>query len=166
MVSAHMTAASVTSSPARDQPLEEALRPVHNAWIAEARRFLEPALEPGADFWTRWSAVRYLDDEFREQYRRERALVEELHSFLPPVEVVRLMHGADRIFQLRLALDRVGRRRGTSPEVAAATRDLLTQMGVWCAEIELAAAGLTRESLTPEGAALLEQLESVLSAGS
>ena len=157
-----MPAASVTSAPPREQPLEEALRPVHNAWIAEARCFLEPALETGADFWTRWGSVRYLDDDFRERYRRERALVEELHSFLPPAEAVRLMQGADRIFQLRLELDRVGRRRGTSSEVAAATRDLLTQLGVWCAEIELATAGLTRESLTPEGAVLLEQLEAVL----
>jgi len=162
MVSAHMPATSVRSAPPGEQPLEEALRPVHDAWIAEARRFLEPALESGADFWTRWGAVRYLDDDFRERYRRERALVEELHSFLQPDVVVRLMQGADRIFQLRLALDRVGRRRGTSSEVAAATRDLLTQVGVWCAEIELAAGGLTRESLPPEGAALLEQLEADL----
>ena len=52
-----MPAASVTSAPPSEQSLEEALRPVHNAWIAEARRFLEPTLEPGADFWTRWAAV-------------------------------------------------------------------------------------------------------------
>lgn len=166
MVREQMPAASVTSAPPSEQSLEEALRPVHNAWIAEARRFLEPTLEPGADFWTRWGAVRYLDDDFRERYRQERALVEELHSFLAPAEVVRLMQGADRIFQLRLALDRVGRRRGTSAEVAAATRDLLNQLGVWCAEIELAAARLTRESLTPEGAGLLEQLEAALPARS
>ncbi len=157
-----MRTATVTSALRGEQPLDAVLRPIHTAWIEEARRFLEPALEPGADFWARWVVVRYLSDDFRERYRRERALVDELRSFLRPDVAERLLREGDRIFRLRLELDRIGRRRGTAAEFAAGTRDLLEQLGMWCAEIELAARGITRGALPAEGAELLVHLEAAL----
>ena len=123
------------------QLLGELLRPIHRAWLEEARYRLEPALESGADFWTRWTAMRYLSDDFREQYRLEHGLVNELCPFLPPEASERLLRGGDRIIQLRLLLERQQRRghRVAGTELALATRDLLEQLGVWCAEIEAAA---------------------------
>jgi hypothetical protein len=152
----------VTSAPRSAEPLDAVLRPIHAAWAEEARRFLEPAMETGVDFWTRWAAVRYLDDDFSEHYRRERALVDELRPFVRPAEAERLRGSGERLFRLRLELDRIGRRRGTAAEVAAGTRELLEQLAVWCAEIELAAHGLTRDTLPAEGAALLGHLEALL----
>jgi hypothetical protein len=148
-----------TTSALREEPLDAVLRPIHNTWVEETRRFLDPAIEPRADFWTRWAAVRYLFDDFRDWYRRERALVDELRPFFRLDVAERLAREGDRLFRLRLELDRIGRRRGTAAEFAAGTRDLLEQLGVWCAEIELAADGLTRDALPAEATDLLAHLE-------
>jgi hypothetical protein len=148
-----------TSAPRGDEPLDAVLQPIHNTWVEETRRFLDPAIEPDADFWTRWAAVRYLSDDFRGRYRRERALVDQLRPFLRLDVAERLVREGDRLFRLRLELDRIGRRRGTGAEVAAGTRDLLEQLGVWCAEIELATASLTRDSLPAGATDLLAHLE-------
>jgi hypothetical protein len=158
-----MSTPATMSAPRGEEPLDAVLRPIHNTWVGETRRFLEPASEPGADFWTRWAAVRYLSDDFPDRYRRERALVDELRPFLLPDVAERLVREGDRLFRLRLELDRIGRRRGTATEVAAGTRDLLEQLGVWCAEIELAADGLTRDALPAEATDLLAHLEAVAS---
>jgi hypothetical protein len=158
-----MRTRKTTSAPRGDEPLDALLRPIHNAWVEETRRFLDPAIEPGADFWTRWAAVRYLSDDFRDRYRRERALVDELRPFLRLDVAERLVREGDRLFRLRLELDRIGRRRGTGIEVAAGTRDLLEQLAVWCTEIELAAAGLTLDLLPVEAADLIAQLEGAAS---
>jgi hypothetical protein len=127
--------------------------------VREARRFLEPALKPGADFWTRWAAIRYLSDDFREQYRLERALVDEIRSFLPAETAERLVREGDVLVRKRLELDRIGRHRGTAQEVADGTRELLEQLGLWLVELELAAARITCGELPSEGAALLAHLE-------
>ena len=154
---------ATTSPPHGEEPLDAVLQSIHNAWVGETRRFLDPAIEPGADFWTRWAAVRYLSDDFRNRYRRERALVDELRPYFRMDVAERLVREGDRLFRLRLELDRIGRRRGTAVEVAAGTRDLLEQLGVWCTEIELAAAGLTRDVLPAEATTLLAQLEATAS---
>jgi hypothetical protein len=157
-----MTAAPVTLAFPREISLESVLRPVHNAWLAEARQFLEPGFEPGADFWSRWGVVRYLADDFLDRLRVERALVRELRPFVLPDISERLERGGELLARARLELDRIGRRRGTATEVAAGTRRLLTQLGVWCAEVELAATVVARDALPAEAVALLVQLEAAL----
>jgi hypothetical protein len=157
-----MCAAAVTPTCFREEPLETALRPVHEAWLEEAQHLLLPALEENADFWTRWAAVRYLSDEFQERYRLERAFADELRPLIRPASAQRLDQEGDRVRQLRLELDRMGRRRGTAAEFAGATRRLLEQLGLWCAEEELAARRITRDTLSQEGARLLRRLEANL----
>lgn len=142
-----------------EQPLDRALRGVHDAWVHEARCFLEPAMEPAADFWTRWAAVRYLDDDFRDRYELERGLLAELRPFLGPLTAERLAREGDRLIRLRLEVDRIGRRRGTAAEVAGGARALLDQLMRWLAEIEQGVAGLTRDTLAPEGESLLAHME-------
>jgi hypothetical protein len=144
---------------APDRPLAVALRPVHERWVAEAQRFLEPAMAPGADFWTRWSAVRYLADEFRERARLTRALVAELRPFVRPDLMAHLVREGDALATLRLELDRLGRRRGTAAEMAAGTQALLRQLTIWLAEIELAAAEVSRDGLPREAQELVAHLE-------
>ena len=158
-----MRTSVMTSAPRGEERLDAVLRPIHNTWVEETRRFLDPAIEPGANFWTRWGAVRYLADDFRDRYRRERALVDQLRPFFRLNVAERLGREGDRLFRLRLELDRIGRRRGTAAEVAAGTRELLEQLGVWCAEIELAAGALTRDTLPAEARDLLAHLEAAAS---
>jgi hypothetical protein len=142
-----------------EQPLETILRPVHEGWLEDARQYLDPARNPGAEFWTRWAAVRYLNDEFLGRFEWERALVDELRAFLPLDAAERLRRDGDRLARLRLELDRVGRRRGTGAEVATTTWEFLEQLGLWCAEIEAAAGTIPRETLTEDGVTLLAHLE-------
>jgi hypothetical protein len=142
-----------------EQPLDAVLRPIHEGWIEDARRYLDPAMSPGAEFWSRWAAVRYLCDDFLDRFEWERALVDELRPFLDPDATERLEREGNRLARLRLDLDRVGRRRGTAADVAAGTRDLLEQLGLWCAEIEAATPRIPRDALTAEGATLLAHLE-------
>lgn len=152
---------TTTTTPG-EQFLDGVLRPIHGAWLREAHRFLDPTLEPGADFWARWAGVRYLADAFRERYRHERGLVDELRPFIDPGQAERLQHAGDHLLRLRLEVDRIGRRRGTAAEAAAATRKLLEQLALWCDEIELAAIGLTRDILPPEATELLVHLEAII----
>jgi hypothetical protein len=162
MPAATMTSPTTITATARGgEPLDFVLRPIHNAAVAEARRFLEPALEPNVDFWTRWAAVRFICDDFQERYRRERALVDEIRPFLLPEVSERLAREGDGVYRLRRELDRIGRRRATAAEFAAAVRDLLEQLVLWYAEIELAASGITRDVL-PKGTDLIGHLEAPL----
>lgn len=154
-----MTAPTVTPALPREETLATALRPVHNAWLRTARRFLEPTLEYGADLWARWAAVRYLSDGFRQQYRMERGLVEQLVPLLRIDVGDRLLREGDRVFLLRLELDRIGRRRGTAAAFGACARELLERVGLWCADIELASHGIGRDALPPEASDLLAQLD-------
>lgn len=151
-----------SSRPRGDEPLDAALRPIHAGWLEDAHRLLEPALEPDADFWARWAAVRYIADDFREQYRLERSFVNELRPFLQPDIAEQLVRQGERVFQLRLELDRIGRRRGTAEAFAGAARYLLEQLGLWCTEIQLATRDLTRDILPPEGEQILGHLEAAL----
>lgn len=157
-----MTTAAVLPIARKDKSLNVVLRPIHTQWLRDAHRLLDPSLEPGANLWTRWAAVRYISDDFLRQYQREHALVDELRPFLKPHAANRLFQEAEQVCRLRLALDRIGRRRGTAAEFAGGARDLLEQLGLWCTEIELAACDLTPDILTPEGADLFAHLEAEL----
>jgi hypothetical protein len=149
------------ATPRSDATLNAALRPVHRAWLNEARRYLVPVAEPNADFWTLWGAVRYFDDNFRAWYRHERGLVEGLRPFLEPAQIERLQRSGEHLVRLRLEVDRIGRRRGPAEEAAAAARELLSQLELWCAEIEIAASELVVGALQPEAADRLTHLEAI-----
>lgn len=153
-----MTVPLKSASPG-EEPLDAVLRPIHEGWLEDARRHLEPVLDSGAEFWNRWAAVRYLNDAFLDRFEWERALVDELRAFLPEEAAERLRQAGARLARLRLEVDRIGRRRGTAAEVAAASGDLLEQLAPWCAEIEAAAGAIPRQALTREGATLLAHLE-------
>ena len=153
-----MRAPAATTSLA-DTTLDAVLSPLHDAWVEEVRRFLIPATTPTAPFWDRWSVVRYLNDQFLERFGWERALLAELRPFVTQHDTDTLWVGAERVAQLRLALDRVGRRRGTAGEFALVTDEFLKALELWCAEIELAARRIERDALAAEGERILAHLE-------
>ena len=143
-----------------DRTLAPVLRAAHRAWLRETNRFLLPVIVWEAPFWDRWTAIRYLADPFLGQYRRERALVEELRPFLPPEAGERLAQDGERISRLQTELDRVGRMRGTAHSVSVLSRELLQSLRTWCDDIEEAAGGISRDLLPEEGHKLVAGLES------
>ena len=144
--------------PSSGSTLESVLVPLHDRWLNEIRRFVEPAASAGAGFWDRWTAVRYLADQFRDHFRLERALLVSIANLLRPDDAERLISQATELERMLSELDRVGRRRGTGPAVADEARRLMEAIAVWCAELEVATAGLRREMLSPQAARVLEHV--------
>ena len=138
--------------------VDVALSPAHDAWVEEVRSCLVPATEPGAPFWDRWSTVRYLDDRFTDRFRMESALLDALTPHVTPIEMAKLRAGAEQVALLRLALDRIGRRRGTAAEFTAKTAEFLQALELWCAEIEFATHRVEVAALPAEGDRILASL--------
>ena len=141
------------------ETLAPVLRATHEVWLRETNRFLLPIILREAPFWSRWTAVRYLADQFLGQFRREHALVNELRPFLPHDVADRLERDGEQIHRLQRKLDLVGRRRGSAHEMSAMARRLLQLLRYWCADIEAAAGAILRDNLAPEGRRLLLDLE-------
>jgi hypothetical protein len=139
--------------------LAPVLRAAHRIWIRETNRFLLPIMVREAPFWERWTAVRYLADQFMGQYHRERALIDEVRPFLPPDAAERLTQDGERVGRLQSELDRVGRRRGTAHTVSVLSRELLHLLRSWCADIEESAGRIPRELLPEEGNRLVADFE-------
>jgi hypothetical protein len=155
-----MTALPDNSATVHDgDTLAPVLCAAHETWIRETDSFLTPIIAQEAPFWGRWTAVRYLDDQFMGQYHRERALVDELRPFLPAEVAENLIQDGQLIAQLQGELDQAGRRRGTGRAVAVTARQLLQSLRSWCAAIEAAAGRIPRDALPEEGGRLLAELE-------
>ncbi|HEY5939387.1 MAG TPA: hypothetical protein VIT87_01120 [Gemmatimonadales bacterium] len=155
-----MTAVQQTSAKFdEDGILAPVLRAAHTVWIRETTLYLWPVFVQEAPFWERWTAVRYIADEFLRQYHLERAFVDELRPFLPPPIADSLTRDGERIGRLQCELDRVGRRRGTAHTVSVISRRLLHLLRSWCADIEAAAGRIPRGLLPPEGNRLVVDLE-------
>lgn len=161
------TSAEFTTQPdaADGIALQTMLSPLHEAWVSEARWFLDPAASAAAPFWDRWGVVRYLNDQFPARFDLHRSLIRELRPSLEPRQLEAIDDGAERIARLRLALDRIGRRRGTAAEFAPIVEEFLAALELWCAEIELAVRNLNRDQLSREGRRLLALIESTTSPG-
>jgi hypothetical protein len=69
---------------------------------------------------------------------------------MPTVEFDMLVAGGQRVAELRITLDRVGRRRGTASEFGNTAAELLKALELWCAEVELATSRVNLDVLLPE----------------
>jgi aminoglycoside/choline kinase family phosphotransferase len=102
--------------------------------------------------------VRYVEDRLLERFHQERALLDELRSFLTPEIKERIWMQADRLARLLGEFARLGRQRQSARDLAHVTRDLLEAMRLWYAEIEFAAGGIRWNDLSREGLRLLADL--------
>jgi hypothetical protein len=130
----------------------------HRQWMDETSEWLGPTLAPDADFWNGWSAVRYINDQFDRQYRRECALVGAILPFLRPVDAFILCEATAVLERTRTVLDQVGRRQGMTELVAALAYRFLKLLRSWLGEIERVTADLTIDELPPNGRRALAQL--------
>jgi hypothetical protein len=155
-----MTASTLL--PYRENVAEQTLAPilarVHDRWMAEADGALDPVTDPQATFFQRWTAVRYLWDQFAERFMLEQELIQELHAFIPLEIRERLAMQMDRVNRLHQDLDRLAHQRGVARELARTTRALLEALRLWYAEIEFAAGGIRQEDTSPDVHRLLESL--------
>ena len=159
-----MTAAPNQLLLAQGSPsLLSVVQAAHRIWIGEIESNLLPIIGGHSSFWERWTAVRYMADQFLAHYWRECSFIDELQSFLPLSLSERLSCQGERIGNLQRELDRVGRRRGTSRTVSVVARDLFDSLRSWCTEIEAAAAQVQRDVLRDEGQRVLEEFELYLS---
>ena len=135
------------------------LRPIHSRWMTETMRGLAAALSPDADFWSGWSAVRYLNDRFDRQYRCQRTLVAAIMPVLPPADARVLCATTDALEEVRYDLDRVGRWRNMTAVTGGLTYRFLKLLNAWVVEIQRVTQDLTDAELSPEGRRALTQLE-------
>jgi hypothetical protein len=145
--------------PSSVDTVDSVLVALHDRWLNEMRRFVEPAASAGAGFWDRWTAVRYLADQFRDHFILERALLFSLANLLRNEDAERLTIQAGELERLLSGLNQSGRHRGTGPAVADAVRQLMEGIAVWCAEFEAATAGVPRDILSENSNRLLEHVK-------
>jgi hypothetical protein len=145
--------------PATGDALFRVMTPLHDAWMADADRVLEPMMHWEATFWDRWTAVNYLREQFPERLRLEQELLTELHAFLTPELNERLRMQIERLARLHHDLEQLGQRRTPASEMARAVRELLEALRLWYAEIELAAGGIRRKDIGTQADQLLGRIE-------
>lgn len=96
-------------------------------WLDEVRRHLEPAADPGAEFWDRWTAARYAGDRLLHRLERRSARLRARGADLP-TGLLQLEH---EIHALATDIDELGRRRGTGTAVAERATALLELLPRW-----------------------------------
>ena len=160
MISTMVITERVIRKPSRRSalPLSARLRDLHLRWIDETSDWVSPALAPDADFWNGWGAVRYINDQFDRQYRRECALVAAILPLLPPTDAFTLCAATVLLERTRRDLDHLGRRQGMTHAVAAVAGRFLKLLRTWLGEIERVSEELTVDDLAPEGRRALAQL--------
>ena len=136
-------ATPLSSAPA----LSAKLRRIHRRWMDEISEWLCPTLTPDADFWDGWSAVRYVNDQFDRQYRRECALVAAILPRLPPSDAFILRARTVVLERTRRDLDKLGRRQGMTEVVALLVNRFFKLLRTWFAEIERVTEELTLDGL-------------------
>jgi hypothetical protein len=135
------------------------LRPIHSRWMTETMRGVAAALSPDANFWSGWSAVRYLNDRFERQYRWQRVLVTAIMPLLSPADARVLRATTDALEEVRYDLDHVGRWRNMTAVTGGLTYRFLKFLNAWFEQIQRVTQGLTDAELSPEGRRALVQLK-------
>jgi hypothetical protein len=103
-------------------------------------------------------AVRYLNDQFDRQYRRECALIADILPVLRPTDGFSLRARTMVLERSRRDLDQLGRRQGMTGVVAALAYRFLKLLRTWFAEIERVTEELSLHKLPLDGRRALAQL--------
>jgi hypothetical protein len=148
-----------SSDTRQTETVDQTLRAAHEIWLRETDELLTPLLAPRADFWKRWTAVRYLADQFLRQYSREWALLGTMRPFIGAHLADELQQDGEQIAELQRLLDQAGRRRGTGLLAADLAGSLLEALRSWCADLEAAASEISRDQLPKNGRQLLTEVE-------
>lgn len=153
-----MTTLAPGPAAALDTRAATALSSAHDQWFEQVHTHVGPATDSTAVFWDRWTAARYLDDEFVVRFRLEWELVSTMTDLLEPKVGAQLIAQAARIERIRARIARNGSRRGTGAVVSDDVATLVRDLWGWCARIERTAADIGWETLPPRAQRLLHRL--------
>lgn len=154
-----MNAPPDTAAPgARAGSVGQLLEAVHGEWLRETHTALDPAVAADSSLWDRWTAARYLGDQFDLRLQRERELVLLLQPLLPGPSAGSLLARAERLDEMRRQLSELGRRKDTVAEMAELTPSFLSLLETWCRQLEGAAGPLPIADLAEGAATTLESL--------
>jgi hypothetical protein len=134
------------------------LATIHEGWMRQVSVFLGPALNDDVDFWTRWSAARFLSDRFGDRFRLECELVTALGDLISDDAANTLATTRAQLERVADELSDAGRRRATRIRTAQLARRFIDQLALWCVEVEVATGGLGTAGLPEAAARLLSRL--------
>jgi hypothetical protein len=112
------------------------LQGLHEQWLQEVRRVLDPARSETAGIWLRWHAIDYLETSFRRRFERELRAVSSLHGLLTLPQTRHLWAAGELVGQL---LENMRHQVGLchhSRQFSALTVTLLGALEHWCREVE------------------------------
>jgi hypothetical protein len=141
-----------------DASVAGVLAAVHERWMEQITEFLAPALSEEADFWSRWTSARFLDDQFGDRFRLECALLDALAPLLPADTAGTIAKARAGVEQTADELTAAGRRRATGVLTAHLGRRFIDQLALWCIEVELATARVRTAELPRVATRLLTRL--------
>ncbi|MEO7986785.1 MAG: hypothetical protein ABI766_09655 [Gemmatimonadales bacterium] len=156
--SRQVTTLALGPAAAADTSVAIAISSAHDQWFEQVHTHVGPATDSGADFWDRWSAARYLNDEFVLRFRLEWELLSSMTDVLESKAEAQLIAQAARIERVRARIARNGGRRGTGAIVSDDVATLVRDLWGWCARIERAVADVGWDILPPRAQRLLDRL--------
>jgi hypothetical protein len=139
-------------------PMRAYLGALHEQWLEEVRRVLDPAREQTAGIWLRWRAIEYLETGFKRRFERERRAVFSLHDRLTGEQASHLWAGGELLVQL---LDGMGSRVGLcqrEPLFLSVTATVMSALEYWCRQVEDALGPVRWGEIMPESRGLFETI--------
>jgi len=152
------TSANAPHQAVRAASLGEFLGLVHKQWIRRTHSALDPAMRPGSSLWDRWTAARYLGDQFEPHFRRERNLIDGLRSKLTDVDARTPPTWARWLDAMHRESHLLGRRQDTAREMAQLTGTLRGLVEHWCRQVEVATGSLRTADLGPAAVEAVDEL--------
>jgi hypothetical protein len=135
-----MTFADPTTTSAVADALCRVMAPLHDTWMKEAERAVEPMIRRDATFWERLVAVNYLENRFLDRVQLDSAFLDELHLVHGPELSEQLTSKYQSDMRLHREVQTLSRQRPPFRQLARRIRDLLEARRLWYAGIELALA--------------------------
>jgi hypothetical protein len=130
--------------------LTDCLHDLHARRLRELREILEPAREPDAGVWRRWSALRVIKHHLADWFEPERSALDEAGSHIPGGQAAHLWTEAELVAMLGWQLEHIPSLCHQPGEFARITLKLETVLEHWCREIEEAFGLLTWKDLSDE----------------
>jgi hypothetical protein len=153
-----IAAPEVGNPPVVRTPMLAYLGGIHDQWLQEVRRVLDPAREEAAGIWLRWRAIEYLETGFKRRFERERRAVFSLHGRLSGEQASHLWAGGELVVQL---LNGMGQRVGLCQRAEQFSSLALTVMNAleyWCRQVEDALGPVRWGDVSPESRLLFEMI--------
>jgi hypothetical protein len=137
-------------------PMLAFLQGLHQRWIQEVRRVLDPARAADAGPWLRWRALQYLETGFTRRFERERRAVSSLHGQLTRDQAVHVWAAGELLTQLLGNLEHLVGLCHRGAEFSTASLTLLEALEYWCQQVEEALGGVRWGWVSPESRVLFE----------